>query len=97
MAVTMAAEKIYFTLFIILVFIVMVPFYRAAAGPTVFDRLLAISAIGAKTIALICFLGLLFGRLGMFIDIALAYAILNFVGGIAIAEYFSLPKGEGRE
>lgn len=88
----MTAEKLYYVLFVALVFIVMIPFYRAVAGPTVFDRLLAISAIGGKTIALICFFGILFGRLGMFIDIALAYAILNFVGGIAIAEYFSLPK-----
>jgi len=93
----MTTESVHYALFILLVFIVMIPFYRAAAGPTVFDRLLAISAIGGKTIALICFFGILFGRLSMFIDIALAYAILNFVGGIAIAEYFSLPKGEGRK
>ena len=93
----MTQDKLLYALFIFLVFIVMIPFYRAAAGPTVFVLLLAIGAIGGKTIALICFFGILFGRLSMFIDIALAYAILNFVGGIAIAEYFSLPKREGRE
>lgn len=71
-----------------LVAIVLIPFYRVATGPTLFDRLLAISAMGAKTIGLVCMFGFLYGRLDMFIDIALAYAILNFIGGIAVAKYF---------
>lgn len=77
-----------------IVFILLVPFYRVVRGPTVFDRLLAIGAIGGKTIALICMAGLLFGRLDMFIDIALGYAVLNFMGGIAMAEYFRLKREE---
>lgn len=75
-----------------IVFILLIPFYRVVRGPTVFDRLLAIGAIGGKTIALICLVGLLFGRLDMFIDIALGYAVLNFMGGIAMAEYFRLKR-----
>ena len=72
-----------------LVVIILLPFYRVVRGPTVFDRLLAIGAMGSKTIGLVCFLGLLFHRLDMFIDIALAYAVLNFIGGIALAKYFN--------
>lgn len=72
-----------------LVVIISIPFYRVMFGPTVFDRLLAISAIGAKTIGLVCAFGALYGRFDMFVDIALAYAILNFVGMLAIAKYFA--------
>lgn len=71
-----------------------IPFYRLVKGPTVFDRLLSIGAIGGKAITLILLLGLYYDRLSMFVDIALGYAILNFIGGIAMAEYFRLNKGE---
>lgn len=73
---------------VILVVIILIPFYRVAVGPSVFDRLLAIGAMGSKTIALVCLFGLLYGRLDMFVDIALAYAVLNFISSIAIAKYF---------
>lgn len=68
------------------------PFVRLVKGPTVFDRLLAIGAIGGKTIVLVLLIGLTYGRLNMFIDIALAYALLNFISGIVVAEYFRLKK-----
>lgn len=74
-----------------LVAIILIPFYRVGAGPTVFDRLLAISAMGAKTIGLICVFGFLYDRFEMFIDIVLAYAILNFIGGVVVAKYFARP------
>lgn len=73
---------------IFLVLIVLLPFYRVMRGPTLFDRLLAIGAMGSKAIGLVCLVGLLFKRLDMFVDIALAYAILNFIGSIAVANYF---------
>lgn len=80
-------------LLLLFVIAILIPFYRLAVGPTVFDRLLSVGAIGAKSIVLILLIGLLFDRLSMFIDIALAYAILNFIGGVAMAEYFRL-KGD---
>ncbi|HSH17485.1 MAG TPA: monovalent cation/H+ antiporter complex subunit F [Verrucomicrobiae bacterium] len=79
-------------LIILVVVIIAIPFYRVINGPTVFDRLLAIGAIGGKVIALILLFGLLFDRLAMFVDIALGYAILNFIAGIAMAEYFRLRR-----
>ena len=80
----------------VLLFIVAatIPFYRLVKGPTVFDRLLSIGAIGGKAIVLILLVGLMFERLSMFVDIALGYAILNFIGGIVMAEYFRLRKEE---
>jgi multicomponent Na+:H+ antiporter subunit F len=77
-------------LILIVVIILSIPFYRVVRGPTVFDRLLAIAAIGGKTVALILLFGLLFDRLSMFVDIALGYALLNFIAAIAVAEYFRL-------
>ena len=72
----------------LLVFVLALPLYRVVRGPSVFDRLLAAGVIGTKIVALILLIGELFGRLDMFIDIALAYAILNFIGAIAVALWF---------
>ncbi|MFO7726801.1 MAG: monovalent cation/H+ antiporter complex subunit F [Desulfonatronovibrio sp.] len=75
-----------------LALILLLPFYRVYKGPTVFDRLLGAAAIGAKTITLVLLFGLAYGRLDMFVDIALGYAILNFVGAIAMAKYFKATR-----
>lgn len=74
---------------VILTAIIVVPAYRVVKGPTVFDRLVGTSAIATKTIVLICLIGYLFGRIDMFIDITLAYAILGFIGSLTIAKYFA--------
>jgi multicomponent Na+:H+ antiporter subunit F len=71
-----------------------VPFYRVVKGPTVFDRLLGANAIGTSTIVLILLLGVLIDRLELFVDIALAYAILNFIGTLIISKYFSTDKAK---
>lgn len=71
---------------------ILIPFGRLVKGPTVFDRLLCVGAIGGKAIALILLIGLTYRRLDMFIDIALAYAVLNFMSGIVMAEYFRIRK-----
>ncbi len=79
---------------IVLALIILIPFYRVVRGPTVFDRLLAAGAMGSKAIGIICLVGVLYQRLDMFLDIALAYAILNFIGGVAVAKYFAKGKAE---
>lgn len=73
--------------------VLLIPFYRVYKGPTVFDRLLGAAAVGAKTITLVLLFGLIYGRVDMFVDIALGYAILNFVGVIAMAKYFRTVPG----
>jgi multicomponent Na+:H+ antiporter subunit F len=87
-------DQLFVYIAVALTIIIVIPFYRVVAGPTLFDRLLGVGAIGTKTIVLICLVGILYGRLDMFIDITLAYAILNFVTNIAIAKYFIHPKQE---
>lgn len=87
-------ESFFIIVAIGLTIIIIIPFYRVIKGPTVFDRLLGAGAIGTKTLVLILLLGLLFNRLEMFIDIALAYAILNFISSLVIAKYFSTEKAK---
>jgi multicomponent Na+:H+ antiporter subunit F len=68
--------------------VLLLPFYRVMQGPTLFDRLLGASAVGSKTITMVLLLGFLFNRVDMFVDISMGYAILNFVGVLAMAKYF---------
>ncbi|MFT4639230.1 MAG: multicomponent Na+:H+ antiporter subunit F [Verrucomicrobiales bacterium] len=62
--------------------------YRLIAGPTAIDRIVAANVIGTKTAVLLVIIGVLFGKVGMFVDFALAYALLNFIGSLAAARYF---------
>ncbi len=61
---------------------------RAALGPTVFDRILAINMFGTKTVLLIAVLGFLTGRPD-FLDLGLLYVLLNFIGVIAVLRLFT--------
>ena len=59
---------------------------RAFLGPTVFDRILAVNAAGTKTVLLIAALGFLMGR-PEFLDIAIVYALINFLTNVAVLKY----------
>lgn len=76
-----------------LALIMMLSLYRAVAGPTVLDRLIGVNAIGSKTVALLILIGLVYQRVDMFVDIALAYAMLNFIAVLAASRYFQKRKG----
>lgn len=60
---------------------------RLFAGPTLYDRVLALNTFGTCTVLLIGTMGFLFGRPD-FLDIALLYALINFVGTIAVLKFF---------
>ena len=59
--------------------------YRAVVGPTTIDRMIGVNIIGTKTTILLLVVGLIFERLDMFIDLALTYALLNFIASLAAA------------
>ena len=61
--------------------------FRAVAGPSLFDRVLSANSFGTKIVLLIGLLGFLTKR-PEFLDIALLYALVNFVGTIAILKFF---------
>ncbi|MCG6901471.1 MAG: pH regulation protein F [Rhodobacter sp.] len=72
----------------IAIFVAMVlTMVRLFAGPTLYDRVLATNTFGTLTVLLIGVFGFLTERPD-FLDIALLYALINFVGTIAILKYF---------
>jgi len=60
---------------------------RAIKGPTSFDRMLAANLFGTKTVVLIAMLSIIVDD-AMFLDIALVYALINFVTTIGFLKYF---------
>lgn len=59
---------------------------RAFIGPSIYDRVLAVNMFGTKTVLMIAVLGFLMGRPD-WLDIALVYALINFIGTIAVLKY----------
>ncbi|NNE57571.1 MAG: cation:proton antiporter [Hellea sp.] len=79
---------------------------RLLIGPTLYDRLLAVNSFGTKTVLFLCVFCLVIGRPDG-VDIALLYALMNFIATIAVLKYFRyraldvsllkshITKGEG--
>ena len=61
---------------------------RGLRGPTVYDRVMAVNMFGTATVLLIAVLGFLTGRPD-FLDLALLYALLSFIGTVALLKYVS--------
>jgi multicomponent Na+:H+ antiporter subunit F len=64
---------------------------RVVLGPTAFDRVLAVNSIGTMIILGVALHGFIMERTE-FIDIAILYAILNFIGTFAVLKLFSTGK-----
>lgn len=77
--------------------IMLLPLYRAVFGPTVLDRLVGVNAIGSKTTVLLLMIGLIYGRVELFVDIALAYALLNYIAVLAASRYFHKKRDLNQE
>lgn len=80
------------SLAIFLVVLVGVNFVRVILGPTIFDRLLGVGAIGTNAVLLLAVIGFVYGRPDGFLDLAITYAILNFVGVVAIAKFLDAKR-----
>ncbi len=59
---------------------------RAIKGPTTYDKILAVNSFGTKTMVVIALLSDLVSD-SMYLDIALVYALINFIATIAILKY----------
>lgn len=77
---------------IAIVVVSMVNVIRLTIGPTIFDRTLAVAAIGANTIALVSVLGFMFARPELFVDVAIAYSLLAFIGVVVLAKYLERSR-----
>lgn len=85
---------------IVLCLFMLLALYRTVFGPTIIDRMMGANTIGTKTTVLLIIIGTIYGRVDMFVDIALAYAMLNFIVTIAASRYFAhhkniIPDGYG--
>lgn len=67
---------------------------RALRGPTVFDRILAVNAMGTKTVVLVACIAFLdlSAEPGFFLDTSIVYALVNFVATIAILKYIEYGR-----
>ena len=70
---------------------------RLFAGPSLYDRVLALNAFGTKTVLLIAVMGYYSGR-PHFLDLSLVYALINFIGTIAVLKFLNYaPPPVGAE
>lgn len=76
-----------------LLLLMMATLYRAIFGPTVLDRIVGVNVIGTKSTVLIIIIGILNNQVDMFVDIALTYALLNFIVSLAASRFFQRHKG----
>lgn len=77
---------------VLLCLFMLLALYRTIFGPTIIDRIMGANIIGTKTTVLLIIIGTIYGRVDMFVDIALAYAMLNFIVTIAASRYFAHHK-----
>jgi multicomponent Na+:H+ antiporter subunit F len=82
---------------IALVLLMAMSLIRTVIGPTILDRILGGNVIGTKTTVLLLLIGLLYNNLGMFVDIALAYALLNFIATLGASKFFLRRLGVSLE
>lgn len=69
---------------------------RSFMGPTIYDRILAINSGGTATVLFIAVLGFMMGRPD-FLDIALAYALINFIGTLAVLKFYKFGNLGGSD
>ena len=60
---------------------------RSFSAPTVYDRILGVNMFGTKTVLFIAVIGFMTGRPD-FLDIAIVYALINFIGMVAVLRFF---------
>ncbi len=69
---------------------------RALRGPSIHDRVLAVNLFGTKTALLLAVIAFLFERPD-FLDLALAYALINLVGVLAVLQFIQMKTDRARE
>jgi multicomponent Na+:H+ antiporter subunit F len=67
--------------------LVLLCLYRVTFGPNILNRAAGMSAVGTKTLIILLFMGMIYDRVEMFVDISMVYALLNFLGTLVLAKY----------
>ena len=71
---------------VILILASLLVLYRVIRGPRSHDRLLGVNLIGSNTVVLLALIGFIYER-PHFLDLALVYALINFIATIALLRY----------
>lgn len=79
-------------LMVSIIFIIAMMLQRVFQGPTVYDRMNGLGVVGADTILLLVLFGYIDKRPDMYVDIAISYAMLGFVGSVIIAKFLGGKK-----
>jgi len=80
--------KIFFTIIsIIIIILVFLSLIRGIYGPGILNRIVGINVIGTKVVVILLLIGFIYERIEIFVDISLAYAILNFIVTLFFAKY----------
>ncbi|MBK5092660.1 MAG: hypothetical protein JJE48_03980 [Actinobacteria bacterium] len=66
--------------------------YQGAKGPTIQDRVISINIVNTKTLVVLLFVFFAIGEPGTYLDIALVYALLNFVVTVAVSRYIETER-----
>ncbi len=74
--------------------LILLSLYRLVTGPTILDRILCGNIIGTKTTVMLLLIGIMYDDLGMFVDISIAYALLNFIATLGASKYFIRKQQE---
>ncbi len=69
---------------------------RAFLGPNIYDQILAVNSFGTKAVLLIIVAGHALGWFS-YVDIALMYALINFVGTLAVMRFVEQSKPQGEQ
>lgn len=88
-------ETLFLSSSIVFMILVALCLVRVIGGPTVLDRILGGNVIGTKVTVLLLIIGVLYKNVEMFVDIAIAYALLNFIATLGAAKYFLHRKKAG--
>jgi len=78
---------VYYVVLVAILVTMAMALVRALLGPSVYDRVLAVNVFGTKTVLLLSVIAFLYGRPD-FLDLALAYALINFISVLAVLMYF---------
>ena len=70
--------------------------YRVAIGRTIFDRVLAAGLVGTNGFILLVVIGFIYNRIDMFVDIAITYALLNFIMAVVMGKYLERKEEKPR-
>lgn len=66
--------------------------YQGIRGPRIQDRLISINIVNTKTLVVLLVVFFVVGQTDLYLDIALVYALLNFVVTVALARYLETER-----